>query len=417
MAVTLKVLTLNSWALPLVYPFGSKHRKLRIEAIADALLHEDYDLVSLQEIWREEDYEYIRRVVLETLPYSFYFYSVVNIWYSFYSGYIGSGVCVFSKYKIVDTLMHPYSLNGYGHHIHHGDWFGGKVVGMAKLLHEDLKINFFATHIHAEYNRANDVYLPHRIVQAYELSQLVKNLSSGADMSIVVGDLNLESQDLGYNLIVSNGRLKDAYCERKDTHCLNDSTQDGCTCEVPTNCFTVLAGESKVVQTGKRIDYILYNHRRSIDLTVERCFTTLSKIPQHPTINYSDHEGLCAIFKLCKNTDGENFVSTGHASSTDTVFPEAIKVIDEGIRKNRSDRNFFMAALICLVVLYVSTTKADGDFDRVLFQVIFAVGRLMLSILIGFCFWHGRVVLSMERKAFLAAKGGMKLLCDSEKSA
>lgn len=64
-----------------------------------------------------------------------------------FSGVIGSGVCVFSKYPITDIFTYPYSLNGYMYMVHHGDWFGGKSVGYCLIDHPIQPIYLFTTHV------------------------------------------------------------------------------------------------------------------------------------------------------------------------------------------------------------------------------------------------------------------------------
>ncbi|VDN50385.1 unnamed protein product [Dracunculus medinensis] len=123
--------------------------------LIEAFLNEEYDIIALQEVGN--------------------------------AGFTGSGVCIFSRYTIISALMHRYSLNGFAHHIHRGDWFGGKVVGMVEISFHDCRINFYNTHLHAEYNRMNDLYLPHRLSQAVELSQFIKYTSKGADLVILTG--------------------------------------------------------------------------------------------------------------------------------------------------------------------------------------------------------------------------------------
>lgn len=59
-------------------------------------------------VWSERDFLKIAVSIKPKFPYSHYFHS----------GYTGSGVCIFSMYPIVSTLMHRYSLNGFPHHIH-----------------------------------------------------------------------------------------------------------------------------------------------------------------------------------------------------------------------------------------------------------------------------------------------------------
>lgn len=37
-----------------------------------------------------------------------------------FSGVFGSGLCVLSKYPIISTLFHSWSVNGYVHRLQHG---------------------------------------------------------------------------------------------------------------------------------------------------------------------------------------------------------------------------------------------------------------------------------------------------------
>ena len=60
---------------------------------------------------------------------------------------IGSGLCVFSKFPIAETFQRKYSLNGYPHRYQHGDWFGGKAVGLAQILMDEFKLNVYVTHV------------------------------------------------------------------------------------------------------------------------------------------------------------------------------------------------------------------------------------------------------------------------------
>lgn len=106
--------------------------------------------------------------VEDVLPYSHYFYRYVEVYFSFFfscliagsskynhltvltlffSGVIGSGVCVFSRYPIIDAFTYRYSLNGYMYNITHGDWFGGKAVGYCVIDHPKQPIHLFATHV------------------------------------------------------------------------------------------------------------------------------------------------------------------------------------------------------------------------------------------------------------------------------
>lgn len=55
-------------------PYVSKNRLTRMNAIADKLKEEDYDIVCLQEIWSINDFKMIKAKTYDKLPYTHYFY-------------------------------------------------------------------------------------------------------------------------------------------------------------------------------------------------------------------------------------------------------------------------------------------------------------------------------------------------------
>lgn len=65
----------------------------------------------------------------------------------FCSGVIGAGLLVLSKYPIIATLFHSWSVNGYFHRIQHADWFGGKGVGLAKILVNGKIVHLYNAHV------------------------------------------------------------------------------------------------------------------------------------------------------------------------------------------------------------------------------------------------------------------------------
>ncbi len=55
------------------------------------------------------------------------------------------------------------------------------------------------------------------LCQAFELCEFVRHTSSDADVVLVMGDLNLEPDDNGFQLIIDNAQLRDAWSEAKKT--------------------------------------------------------------------------------------------------------------------------------------------------------------------------------------------------------
>lgn len=61
--------------------FVAKHRRFRIEEIAKFISTQDYDIITLQEVWVGKDLEYIKEAVQHKLPYCKYFYRyyIINV--------------------------------------------------------------------------------------------------------------------------------------------------------------------------------------------------------------------------------------------------------------------------------------------------------------------------------------------------
>uniref|UniRef100_A0A914UW04 sphingomyelin phosphodiesterase n=1 Tax=Plectus sambesii TaxID=2011161 RepID=A0A914UW04_9BILA len=404
----LSVLTLNCWGIPYPY-FGSKDRALRFDKIAGKVAESNYDFVSFQEVWDEADFERLKGQLGDVLPYAHYFHS----------GVIGSGVCVFSRHKIVGTLLHRFSLNGYAHHIHRGDWFGGKVVGLAKVRLEmddgrPLLVHFYATHIHAEYDRDNDLYLPHRTLQAFELADFVRHTSEGADLSLVVGDLNLEPGDLGQELVLVNAGLNDAWTNRPGA---KDSANDeGMTSDKPNNCYTPERQKLRCPK-GKRIDYIMYNHNPAVKLTVDSCEVTMEKIASDSPINFSDHAAVTATFKLHSVGDAR---SNGHGggnaeerrSMLRPLLERSIEIFNDGLQVVKTTQRHYILAIAFLLLILFITIDVELMIPRL--AILAMMGRFATTVVLAYCTWHGIIGLRIERKALMSAKNAMVIyLSDS----
>lgn len=283
-AVTVRVFSLNCWGIR----YLSKQCAQRYAMIGDMLSSGEHDIVLLQEVWSEKDFLNLKKKLASSHPHSHYFKS----------GVIGSGLAIFCKHRIHDTFLYRYSLNGYPYMAHHGDWFGGKAVGMAIINIGNLTANVYLTHLHAEYSREKDSYLPHRVVQAWELQQFIRLTSAGADLVIVGGDLNMHPQDLGTRLLRAYTGLRDAYLET--------SNFDGC-----ENGITLIADNPFINQKelgpfekGIRIDYILFKGSSKAEIYCDFMSTTKGSVPDKP-FPYSDHEALTADLRVDQYTAPE----------------------------------------------------------------------------------------------------------------
>ncbi|NXU10290.1 NSMA phosphodiesterase, partial [Pardalotus punctatus] len=335
----LRVFDLNCWAIR----YLSKRRQERVRLIGDTLRREGFDLALLQEVWSEQDYSDLRVKLAGCYPFSHYFRS----------GVIGSGLCVFSRFPILDTLLYQYSLNGYPYMLQHGDWFCGKSVAgigvgiTAPLLSLSLQL-------HAEYCREKDAYLPHRLVQAWELAQFIRHTSKAADVVLLGGDLNMHPEDVGIRLLRGWTGLRDAFAEA--THF--EGCKNGCTL-VPDNCFTN-SSELLPFPLGIRIDYILYKAISSFTVKCEELKTTMGPAPG-TDIPFSDHEAVMATLHIQRQgQDVGATLGTDDPALADVVT-EARTEVSVGLRAAQRQRySSGRMAVLALLLLLLQAVAALG---------------------------------------------------------
>ncbi|XP_019713214.1 sphingomyelin phosphodiesterase 2 [Hippocampus comes] len=398
-SVSIRVFSLNCWGVR----YLSKHCSQRYAMIGDMLLQEEHDVVLLQEVWSEKDYLFLRKKLASSHVHAHYFKS----------GVIGSGLAIFSKHRIQDTLLYRYSLNGYPYMAHHGDWFGGKAVGLAILNIGTLTANFYLTHLHAEYCRERDAYLPHRVVQAWELQQFIRHTSAGADVVVLGGDLNMHPQDLGNRLLTSYTELRDAYAETDNF----DGCEDGLTL-ILDNPFI----SQKVIapfEKGIRIDYILFKGSCKADIQCVSMRTTKGSIPGQ-AFPYSDHEALTAEFTLAPSEAGGDFRSSnrdcapGDVARLVDILTEARTEVKVGVHcaermRYTAARTAAMGLALLLLELAIAavpwlTLGAEQAFPLTTFYLLVA---LCLAILL--CTSLLYVFYTMELKSLQGTEDQMRL--------
>jgi len=288
----IRVLSFNCWGLKYV----SKNRKERINGIAHELANSNHDIVALQEIWVFADYENVQERVSKHLPHSKFFYS----------GALGAGLAIFSRFPIISTSVHQYSLNGAPLDVVAGDWFVGKAAASVVILHPVLgQIQMFNTHLFAkggedgpEYNRA------HRLVNAWELAKLARQAAELGRYVIVAGDLNSIPATLPITVLHEHAALSDSWlvthpnaaASLSVTTPLDAIVKHGITADSPMNSYS--AGKPLDAHAsqflGKRLDYILYRQPRRLNescpiITASECNVVMTrKVPGYD-FSFSDH--------------------------------------------------------------------------------------------------------------------------------
>ncbi|KAL6258621.1 hypothetical protein P5V15_010574 [Pogonomyrmex californicus] len=377
--ISINILTLNCWGIPYV----SKDRSTRMSAIADKCASREYDIICLQEVWSVDDFNMIKARAQEVLPYSHYFYS----------GVFGSGICILSRYPIHDVMFHKWPLNGYVHKIHHGDWFGGKGVGLCKIKIRNMNINVYITHLHAEYNRDNDEYMAHRVLQAFDTAQFVRMTSGGADAVILAGDLNTESQDLAYKIIRGVADLADT--------CPNSSSHIG-TNECANNSYT----SSKLARTkpdGKRIDHIMYLGSGTIKVEVTNFQHPLPNRVPYKNFSYSDHEAVMATLKFTNENHGKDTLDV-----TDSL-KEAIVICENALKSVQRQRFWYAVSAGILIIPLIWSIWLNCMNTSLAVDIGLNIACILLTAILCYTLFMSSIWNSVEKNALKAGCLGIEI--------
>ncbi|KAI9246736.1 Endonuclease/exonuclease/phosphatase [Phascolomyces articulosus] len=359
----LSILTLNCWGLNIV----SKERRFRLQAIADAISQADHDIVTLQEIWMWEDFDYLKQQTRATLPYA----------KCFYSGALGSGLAILSKYPIVSTSYFRYSLAGRPLKVFHGDFYVGKGCGSACIEHPDIGVlEIFTTHLHAGYGNA-DEYEGHRVSESWELAHLLRTSAAQGRHVIATGDFNSIPTSHNYQLLKAHAFMTDSWLEvHQEDLSQNDnnasrttlSQQDivqplGITCNSPMNTWSNPKRFIKnPYSVGDRLDYIFY--RKSPQLQCVRSCVAMTEHIPNTRMSYSDHFGVHSTFALYHNAPA-TMATTGdmpdvsrlsHPTYTwiePSVLEEIRAIFKRDMIATRRTANFLLALFVFLVIAVI----------------------------------------------------------------
>lgn len=187
---TLRVASVNMWGIPHVSTFIDE----RFTALAERLAASDIDVVGLQEMWADGPRARFLARIADAFPYGVDFQGETG----------GSGLVILSRHPIVTHDFRRFSLNGKPWKIFHGDWFGRKGVGLARIRTPAGDVWFATTHLHATYGspptgplRVDGEYGLDRWRQMQTVRQFVR-AHAGDLPAIVVGDFNLTRDQIAY---------------------------------------------------------------------------------------------------------------------------------------------------------------------------------------------------------------------------
>ncbi|NXC39929.1 NSMA phosphodiesterase, partial [Penelope pileata] len=265
--------------------------------------------------------------------------------------------------------------------------------------------------LHAGYCREKDAYLPHRVVQAWELAQFIRHTAKAADVVLLGGDLNMHPGDVGIRLLRAWTGLQDAFTEAKRF----EGCEDGCTL-VPNNCFTVKS-ELQPFPLGVRIDYILYKSVLSVTVRCEELRTTTGTVPGMD-IPYSDHEAVMATLRVQRRGQAAGATPSMAGPALAEVLSEARTEVHVGLLAARRQRySWGRMAVLALLLLLLQALGALGalagpaagqPFPVLSFSLLAFLASAVLLLAAGLHLFH-RIEVKMlqgtEEQMRMAARG------------
>ncbi|XP_041582241.1 sphingomyelin phosphodiesterase 2 isoform X2 [Vulpes vulpes] len=360
-SLRLRIFNLNCWGIP----YLSKHRGDRMKRLGDLLNMESFDLALLEEVGGGPGRGGPAGGSPPGRPQAGVRHLPAGVERAGLPAPEAEAAARLPRRALLpeEFTQHVYTLNGYPYMIHHGDWFCGKAVGLLVLHLSGLVLNAYVTHLHAEYNRQKDVYLTHRVAQAWELAQFIHHTSKKADVVLLCGDLNLHPKDLGCRLLKEWTGLHDAYHETRDFK----GSEEGCTM-VPENCY-VSQRELEPFPFGIRIDYVLYKAVSGFYISCKTLRTTTGHDP-HSGTPLSDHEALMAT--LCVRHSPPQHTpdptqGPAERSRLISVLKEAWTELDLGVAQARWWATFagYVIGLGLLLLALLCALAAGGGVREV----------------------------------------------------
>lgn len=418
MSSSLHILTLNCWGLK----YLSKYRAERLSEIGNLLAayQPQLDIVGLQECWTNHDYQAIRTITKNVLPYGKFYHS----------GIFGGGLVILSRFPIIDSSMFRYPLNGRPTAFFRGDWFVGKGVACAKLrMPDDQIIEVFNTHLHAPYEREpNDSYLCHRTAQAWEIARLMSEARARGSLVLGLGDFNMVPMSFAHVLIENRGAVRDVWRELKPASSIGASidvaeaerrqrfqlnavpdveeslNEHGHTCDSVLNTWRWNEAHRKALEKGhdrqiqmneqdpsaKRLDYIFFGGLDS-GWTVDQVKVALTQ--RHPTLrcSLSDHFAVetTIIRTDLKPSDRHEVEATGpvqNGMTNGTLSAEIVDMDEKDLTKAQSKEptritisNSFYEQILAMLHTYTLRERKQRRWrlGHFLGSAVFSIGSFV----------------------------------------
>lgn len=412
---SIRIISYNCWGLKYLAKF--RHERLTQIGKDLAKTHPTPEIVGLQECWTQQDYEAIRNLTRDILPYGKFYYS----------GIFGGGLAVLSKWPIEESSMYRYPLNGRPTAFFRGDWFVGKGVACARIRigsgQKDI-VEVFCTHLHAPYEKEpNDSYICHRTAQAWDIAKLMRGAAERGHLVIGLGDFNMVPMSLAHRIIEAHAPVKDVWRviypnssegaaeDKLPRDALPPSSaqfnlkQNGTTCDSALNTWRWNKAEQKRLNHGenihvaeevddpraKRLDYIFVGSASS-DSSCDSWIVqkvSVGMIERHPELHcsLSDH---FSIETTIMHTLGEKHELgkfsqhslRGKSQLSQQIYDEILAMCDKYKQREHSQRRWRLAhfglsiivSIGCLVAVWWSPRNFVSFILMLLSTLVLSTG-------------------------------------------
>ncbi len=331
-AVRIRVLTLNVWALPFgIAPLEAE----RITAIGKALPEYDADLVAFQEAWTEGS----RARLLAAGASAGYRHHWMRP-----QARGGSGLLVLSRFPIEAAHFQSFRVEGDALRLDHSDYYGGKGFVILRVATPDGPLAFADTHLHARYAKdtQSDSYFETRVAQVVQFATAIRTVAAPL---IAAGDFNFREGEAEYAIWTGIGGSGDAAAllDRREA--------------------TIHAGNTyRAVGSwveNERIDYLFSRDgadRGVVPVTVRRAFDEVQNIGGEPS-SASDHAGVFAEFEV-----------GGRAKPQTPPDPASLEqaraILETGLDQARARQKIEGGAAIATLALAVGAAKTSARVSR-----------------------------------------------------
>lgn len=273
---------------------------------------------------------------------------------------------------------------------------------MCKIKVADHVVNFYIAHLHAEYNKNNDDYFTHRLIQVYNLAQLLENTRGDCSLQILAGDLNIEAESLAYRLLLSTSGMKDSYLQKpSDLYATNECINNSYTS--PAVAAALLSNNKE----GIRIDYVLYRDARDFYWEVEKYELPLSGKIENVNLSYSDHEAVHVEIKMIEKSEDVAINSDKDLIAKNIKdLKESILTCNKSLKTLDSHRfNYSIMAIGLLVILFNVVEISPGHGLINLYMIV----KFLLCALTMFFIFMASLWNTIERHGILSGKLSMEI--------